>query len=53
MLAQLLEREGHGVISLPVESRFEDIVEHLPPEPQDVGSVPVLQTPPTQQPLQF
>jgi predicted PurR-regulated permease PerM len=42
MLAQLLEREGHGVISLPVESRFEDIVKHLPPEPQDVICISAL-----------
>jgi len=42
MLAQLLERAGHGVISLPVESRFEDIVQHLPPEPQDVICISAL-----------
>ncbi len=42
MLAQLLEREGHGVISLPVESRFEEIVQHLPPEPQDVICISAL-----------
>jgi predicted PurR-regulated permease PerM len=36
MLAQLLERAGHGVVSLPVGSPFAEIVEHLPPEPQDV-----------------
>lgn len=42
MLAQLLEREGHGVITLPVESRFEEIVQHLPPEPQDVICISAL-----------
>jgi len=42
MLAQLLEREGHGVISLPVESRFEEIVQNLPPEPQDVICISAL-----------
>ena len=42
MLAQLLECAGHGVISLPVESKFEDIVEHLPPEPQDVICISAL-----------
>jgi predicted PurR-regulated permease PerM len=42
MLAQLLERAGHGVISLPVESRFEDIMQHLPPEPQDVICISAL-----------
>jgi predicted PurR-regulated permease PerM len=36
MLAQLLERGGHGVLSLPVGSPFAEIVEHIPPEPQDV-----------------
>jgi hypothetical protein len=42
MLAQLLERAGHGVISLPVASRFEDIMQHLPPEPQDVICISAL-----------
>lgn len=42
MLAQLLEREGHGVISLPVESRFEEVLQHLPPEPQDVICISAL-----------
>jgi predicted PurR-regulated permease PerM len=42
MLAQLLERAGHGVISLPVESKFEDIVQHLQPEPQDVICISAL-----------
>ena len=42
MLAQLLERAGHGVISLPVESRFEDILQHLQPEPQDVICISAL-----------
>ena len=42
MLAQLLERAGHGVISLPVESGFEEIVQHLPPEPQDVICISAL-----------
>jgi predicted PurR-regulated permease PerM len=36
MLAQLLERGGYGVLSLPVGSPFEEILTHLPPEPQDV-----------------
>jgi hypothetical protein len=42
MLAQLLERAGHGVISLPVEARFEEIVQHLPPEAQDVVCISAL-----------
>jgi predicted PurR-regulated permease PerM len=36
MLSQLLERAGHGVVSLPVGSSFEEILTYLPPEPQDV-----------------
>ncbi len=36
MLAQLLERSGYGVLSLPVGSPFEEILTHLPPEPQDI-----------------
>jgi predicted PurR-regulated permease PerM len=35
MLAQILERAGHGVLSLPVGAQFDEIVKHLPPEPQD------------------
>ena len=42
MLAQLLERAGYGVISLPVESLFEEILQHLPPEPQDVICISAL-----------
>jgi hypothetical protein len=42
MLAQLLERAGHGVLSLPVGSRFEEILTHLPPEPQDVVCISAL-----------
>ncbi len=36
MLAQLLERAGHGVIGLPVEPHLEELLEHLAPEAQDV-----------------
>jgi predicted PurR-regulated permease PerM len=36
MLAQLLERAGHGVLSLPVASPVEEILTNLLPEPQDV-----------------
>ncbi|MGA7337608.1 MAG: AI-2E family transporter [Candidatus Sulfotelmatobacter sp.] len=36
MLAQLLERAGHGVLSLPVASPVEEILSNLLPEPQDV-----------------
>jgi predicted PurR-regulated permease PerM len=42
MLSQLLERAGHGVLSLPVGSLFEEILTHLPPEPQDVVCISAL-----------
>src|ERR1700685_3996047 len=42
MLAQLLERAGHGVLSLPFDSPFEEILTHLAPEPQDVVCVSAL-----------
>ena len=42
MLAQLLERSGHGVLSLPVGSPFEEIVKNLPLEPQDVVCISAL-----------
>jgi predicted PurR-regulated permease PerM len=42
MLAQLLERAGHGVLSLPGGSLFEEILTHLPPEPQDVICISAL-----------
>jgi hypothetical protein len=42
MLAQLLERAGHGVISLPVEASLEEILQHIPPEPQDVICISAL-----------
>jgi predicted PurR-regulated permease PerM len=42
MLSQLLERAGHGVLSLPVGSAFEEILTHLPPEPQDVVCISAL-----------
>ncbi|HTW30297.1 MAG TPA: AI-2E family transporter [Candidatus Sulfotelmatobacter sp.] len=42
MLAQLLERAGHGVLSLPVESQLEEILQNLPPEPQDVICISAL-----------
>jgi predicted PurR-regulated permease PerM len=42
MLAQLLERAGHGVLSLPVGSAFEEILTHLLPEPQDVVCISAL-----------
>ena len=42
MLAQLLERAGHGVLSLPVGSQLEEILQNLPPEPQDVICISAL-----------
>ena len=42
MLSQLLERAGHGVLSLPVGSPFEEILTHLLPEPQDVICISAL-----------
>ena len=42
MLAQLLERAGHGVLSLPVSSQLEEILQNLPPEPQDVICISAL-----------
>ena len=42
MLAQLLERAGHGVLSLPFDSPFEEILTHLSPEPQDVICISAL-----------
>jgi predicted PurR-regulated permease PerM len=42
MLAQLLERGGHGVLSLPVGSPFEEIMHNLPLEPHDVVCVSAL-----------
>ncbi|HEY6766450.1 MAG TPA: AI-2E family transporter [Candidatus Sulfotelmatobacter sp.] len=36
MLAQLLERAGHGVLSLPCGSPLEEILAHLAPDPDDV-----------------
>lgn len=42
MLAQFLERGGHGVLSLPVGSPFEEIVKNLPLEPQDVICISAL-----------
>jgi predicted PurR-regulated permease PerM len=42
MLAQLLERAGHGVLSLPVGSPFEEILTNLLPEPQDVVCISAL-----------
>jgi predicted PurR-regulated permease PerM len=42
MLAQLLERSGYGVLSLPVGSAFEEILTHLSPEPQDVICISAL-----------
>ena len=42
MLAQLLERAGHAVLSLPAGSLFEEILKHLPPEPQDVICISAL-----------
>ena len=42
MLAQLLERAGHGVLSLPVSAHLEEILQHLPPEPQDVICISAL-----------
>jgi len=42
MLAQLLERTGHGVLSLPVASPVEEILTNLLPEPQDVVCISAL-----------
>jgi predicted PurR-regulated permease PerM len=42
MLAQLLERAGHGVLSLPFDSPFEEILTHLAPEAQDVVCISAL-----------
>jgi predicted PurR-regulated permease PerM len=42
MLAQLLERAGHGVLSLPVGSPVEEILTNLLPEPQDVVCISAL-----------
>jgi predicted PurR-regulated permease PerM len=42
MLSQLVERAGHGVLALPVGSPFEEILTHLPPEPQDVVCISAL-----------
>jgi predicted PurR-regulated permease PerM len=42
MLAQLLESAGYGVLSLPVGSPFEEILTHLPPEPQDIICISAL-----------
>jgi predicted PurR-regulated permease PerM len=42
MLAQLLERAGHGVLSLPVASPVEEILTNLLPEPQDVVCISAL-----------
>ncbi|HEX4425461.1 MAG TPA: AI-2E family transporter, partial [Terriglobales bacterium] len=42
MLSQLLERAGHGVVSLPLGSSFEEIWTYLPPEPQDVVCISAL-----------
>src|SRR5580692_5811015 len=42
MLAQLLERAGHGVLSLPVGSPVEEILTHLLPEAQDVVCISAL-----------
>jgi predicted PurR-regulated permease PerM len=42
MLAQLLERAGHGVLSLPFGSPFEEILTQLTPDPQDVVCISAL-----------
>ena len=42
MLAQLLERAGHGVLSLPVGSPVEEILTTLLPEAQDVVCISAL-----------
>jgi hypothetical protein len=36
MLAQLLERNGYGVLALPLSSEFEEVLANLSPEPHDV-----------------
>jgi len=42
MLAQLLERAGYGVLSLPAGSAFEEILTHIPPEPEDIVCISAL-----------
>jgi len=42
MLAQLLERAGYGVLSLPAGSAFEEILAHIPPEPEDIVCISAL-----------
>jgi predicted PurR-regulated permease PerM len=42
ILAQLLERAGHGVLSLPVGSSFEEIAKFIPPEPRDIICISAL-----------
>jgi predicted PurR-regulated permease PerM len=36
MLAQLLERNGYGVLALPLGAEFEEVLSNLSPEPHDV-----------------
>jgi predicted PurR-regulated permease PerM len=42
MLAQLLERAGYGVLSLPADSAFEEILTHIAPEPEDIVCISAL-----------
>src|ERR1700722_6279402 len=42
MLAQLLERDGHGVLSLPFDSPFEEILTQLAAEAPDVVCISAL-----------
>jgi len=42
MLAQLLERSGFGVVSLPASTVVEQLLTHVPPEPNDVICISAL-----------
>jgi predicted PurR-regulated permease PerM len=42
MLAQLLERNGYGVLALPLDAAFEEVLTHLSPETHDVICISAL-----------
>jgi hypothetical protein len=42
MLAQLLERNGYGVLALPLGAQFEEVLSHLSPEAHDVVCISAL-----------
>jgi predicted PurR-regulated permease PerM len=42
MLAQLLERNGYGVLALPAGAQFEELLTHLSPEAHDVVCISAL-----------